>query len=239
VATASFSDSSATASLAAMNATTVPTTSVSPGRSVCGDGSLTDVLALTTSLLPDGSAFGSAVLSNNSTFIQVSETNLNLNTVVTISTNLPTTCPEGELAETVTLTTALTNIITSSTITNFVTSALSILLLDPQGNPLSTLFEFDTPTTITKSDTIQRFFVVSTGGHTISNLDVFGNVSFDDVVFFGQIQSVSNGALKSVIATIQASGTNHEGELIFQGKLTADNPFIAAPTNLNANALSK
>ena len=101
-----------------------------------------------------------------------------------------------------------------------------ISVADSGGNAARTIFEFDTVTRIPLNAKSERIFAVGSGVDDVPHARL-GSFSFDDATLFGTIQlDATTGAPKSISATIQASGTSDEGDILFDAKVKGKTVFV-------------
>lgn len=107
---------------------------------------------------------------------------------------------------------------------------LVVNVVDKAGDVLGTLFDCDVVTRVDvrTSPPRVRFFATGEGFDSVTH-PVIGTVTFSDVSISGTIEFTTNGLPRRVKAAIHARGDADDGEIVFTGKLSSNDPFVPHP----------
>lgn len=117
--------------------------------------------------------------------------------------------------------------VVTNVVTNVVTDTIAILTIDEDGTE-NALFEFSDVTTLETVDARQRFLAFGQGCGLLGDLcpsNFLGEVQFNDAVLSGAILFTESNTARNVFATIFFRGESDAGTVLFEGKLTGNNPL--------------
>lgn len=103
---------------------------------------------------------------------------------------------------------------------------VTIFVADSNGNPVRTIFAFDTVVRTAVNAKSERIFATG-ASMTVDGVPhaKLGSFSFTDAALFGTIQLDTNGSPASISASIEANGESDEGTFLFTGKVMGKTIF--------------